>query len=271
LLHQRRGYYPFGLTIAGISAKAVAYGERDNNTKYQNQEFTSNEFSDGTGMNMYEFKWRMHDQQIGSCWQIDPLSDKYLYNFTYPFSENKVTAHVELGGLESVGVFPTTQDVYRSAVITILVASAGTAAPLFVGLSGAAGVSWGIKLGFNIAGNYDEAAKIPTTLSGIIMFTMNSIPESANGNTLFSEDVQVLAEFAEGMFSLNRKGWDKMADIDKVNAALSGVTLTLDILDDDVLTALKNLMEGQQKSVGIPPSHNDNLRNRIMEPLGLQN
>jgi hypothetical protein len=43
----------------------------------------------------------MHDPQIGRFWQVDPLSDKYVYNSTYAFSENKVTAHVELEGLEA--------------------------------------------------------------------------------------------------------------------------------------------------------------------------
>ena len=53
---------------------------------------------------MYEFKYRMDDPQTGRFWQIDPLSDKYVYNSTYAFSENKVTSHVELEGLESVDI-----------------------------------------------------------------------------------------------------------------------------------------------------------------------
>jgi hypothetical protein len=51
---------------------------------------------------MYEFKWRMADPQTGRFWQIDPLAEDYVYNSTYAFSENKVTTHVELEGLEAV-------------------------------------------------------------------------------------------------------------------------------------------------------------------------
>ncbi|HTN39068.1 MAG TPA: hypothetical protein VL053_18445 [Arachidicoccus sp.] len=46
----------------------------------------------------------MDDPQIGRFWQIDPLADKYVYNFTYAFSENKVTSHIELEGLESKSI-----------------------------------------------------------------------------------------------------------------------------------------------------------------------
>jgi RHS repeat-associated protein len=89
-------YYPFGLTMAGISSKAA--GKLENKTnKFQGQEL-----DDDLGINYYGFKWRNHDPQIGRFIQIDPLSDKYVHNSTYAFSENKVTSHVELEGLEAV-------------------------------------------------------------------------------------------------------------------------------------------------------------------------
>jgi hypothetical protein len=53
---------------------------------------------------MYEFKYRMDDQQIGRFWQVDPIAVKFVYNSIYAFSENKVTAHIELEGKESIHV-----------------------------------------------------------------------------------------------------------------------------------------------------------------------
>jgi RHS repeat-associated protein len=100
-LAEETHYYPFGLTMAGISSKAA--GKLENKKwKFQNQEL-----DDDLGLNWYGFKWRNHDPQIGRFIQIDPLSDKYEYNSTYAFSENKVTAHVELEGLEAWSILPT--------------------------------------------------------------------------------------------------------------------------------------------------------------------
>ena len=89
--------------MAGLSSKAMN-GLVENRKKFQAQEFASKEFSDGSGLDTYEFKWRMHDSQIGRFWQIDPLTDKFVYNSTYAFSENKVTGHIELEGLETIDI-----------------------------------------------------------------------------------------------------------------------------------------------------------------------
>jgi RHS repeat-associated protein len=91
-------YYPFGLVMSGISSKALGFGSPENKRhKFQNQEY-NNDFD----IDMYEFKWRMDDPQIGRFWQVDPLSDKYSHNSPYAFSENKVINAVELEGLEAV-------------------------------------------------------------------------------------------------------------------------------------------------------------------------
>jgi RHS repeat-associated protein len=71
-------YYPFGLTMAGISSKAA--GSLENKYKFQKQELQHQEFSDGSGLEMYEFKYRFDDPQTGRFWSIDPLADEYEYN-----------------------------------------------------------------------------------------------------------------------------------------------------------------------------------------------
>ncbi len=91
-------YYPFGLTMAGISSKTLSFGGVQN----KEQTFQGQRFDDELGLNWVQFKWRNHDPQIGRFIEIDPLSEKYEYNSTYAFSENKVTNHVELEGLEAV-------------------------------------------------------------------------------------------------------------------------------------------------------------------------
>jgi RHS repeat-associated protein len=91
-------YYPFGLTMTGISSKSAG-GIENKKNKFQNQEF-----NDDLGVNYYEFKWRNHDPQIGRFIEIDPLAEKYVYNSTYAFSENHITSHVELEGLEKISI-----------------------------------------------------------------------------------------------------------------------------------------------------------------------
>jgi RHS repeat-associated protein len=91
-------HYPFGLTMAGISSKAAGYLENTKN-KFQNQEF-----NEDLGVDMYEFKYRMDDPEIGRFWQVDPLANDYVHNSTYAFSENHVTTDIELEGLERVSI-----------------------------------------------------------------------------------------------------------------------------------------------------------------------
>jgi RHS repeat-associated protein len=84
-LSEETHYYPFGLTMAGISSKALNFGEPENKKKYNGIEK-----EDGLGIEIYDANLRELDPQIGRWWEIDPKVDNmemwspYASNYDNP-------------------------------------------------------------------------------------------------------------------------------------------------------------------------------------------
>src|SRR5699024_2179134 len=69
-------YYPFGLTMSGISTTAPL--KLEGKRKFNGIEFNHKEFSDGSGLDLYTAKFRGLDPQIGRWWQVDPQPNTSL-------------------------------------------------------------------------------------------------------------------------------------------------------------------------------------------------
>ena len=74
-------YYPFGLTMRGISSQSA--NTLENKRKWNSgSELQNREFSDGSGLEIYSTQFRNLDPQIGRFWQKDPKPDYSLSLFS---------------------------------------------------------------------------------------------------------------------------------------------------------------------------------------------
>jgi RHS repeat-associated core domain len=92
-------YYPYGLTMVGISNNVLkGTNYRENRFKYNGKELQSKEFGDGSGLEWYDYGARMYDGQIGRWNMQDPMTDKRSWLSPYNFVQNDPISRLDPTG-----------------------------------------------------------------------------------------------------------------------------------------------------------------------------
>jgi len=155
-------YYPYGLAMAGISDKALKTQYPENKYRYNGKELQSQEFSDGAGLEEYDFGARMQDPQLGIWHNLDPLADKNRKWSPYTFTNDNPIRFMDPDGMEAQDNQGGNDGEEKVNIIKVKDIKTGNITTVIVG-----------KAGENAEVNYHDESDDPKTTIGQIRAAFN--------------------------------------------------------------------------------------------------